>query len=251
MRAGSEVKKMGRFTLIEMLVVIAIIAIVSSLLMPALRSSIDSAKGLQCMNNQRQVAVAQIAYGENNAGWIFCGWLEAGYYWMTAAYGEKLGSYDFGSNYLDDKNAGLCQEQYPYTYSSSWKSSIGFCYGFNKSFYTYAKRKKAVNVPAAGTNLFFFNLYGVSSPNKPIWFADSVISGDAWQGTYGSDRPQSSQWDMLSWSNPVFKRGIHLRHLNNANTAYADGHIESSGIESLVNKNVKSMVMSNFDELTF
>ena len=56
------------FTLIELLVVISIIAVLASLIAPAVQSARRAARKLECLNNIRQVGLAMIAFSSNTGG---------------------------------------------------------------------------------------------------------------------------------------------------------------------------------------
>jgi prepilin-type N-terminal cleavage/methylation domain-containing protein/prepilin-type processing-associated H-X9-DG protein len=96
-----RVKKQRKhgFTLVEMLVVIAIIALLAAILLPALNAARESAKSTMCRNNLRQFFVGLSTHADNDPQGRFC---------SGAFDGERDGSVDTFGWVADMVNGGIC-----------------------------------------------------------------------------------------------------------------------------------------------
>lgn len=94
--------KWRKFTLVELLMVIAIIAILASILFPALNEAKETAKKAKCLSNLRQMGIGINGYESDFNGWTpaydnastangaGCGW------WYRTTDEGTLGTYIYG-----------------------------------------------------------------------------------------------------------------------------------------------------------
>ncbi len=249
----SAASAVGRFTLVELLVVIAVIAILASLMMPALRKALDSSRDISCRNNLRQITLASLQYAGDHADWIipcrsdYITGSEFKYMWFCLLSGNPDGgtgdySSPYGMKYskkAQNTSAGISKAYSTFVCPSesrglAWANPFGAThYGIGRVSGSF--NGKVNGIASQSYTAPMHKLSQVFAPSKCILFGELQAGGIS-GSTVGGPMLYDTRPGMLN-----YRHGGGLVDnttdplIGMANLSYVDGHTASQSYLQLCN----------------
>jgi prepilin-type N-terminal cleavage/methylation domain-containing protein/prepilin-type processing-associated H-X9-DG protein len=218
------------FTLIELLIVIAIIGILSAMLLPVLSRGRLSAQSAVCQGNLRELGLATQMYWNDNGGKSFAYLVGAtnngALYWFGWIQNGQEGQRTFDLSmgalfpYYNGNDVRLCP-------SPVWNLPQFQLKGTNVIF-SYGCNALIFGVPGPEP----LNAAKIGHPADTVIFADAAQAVPLFQNGSGGG-PKFQEWYYVdletNYANPNNFPNAHFRHGKKANVTFADGHVDMEG----------------------
>jgi prepilin-type N-terminal cleavage/methylation domain-containing protein/prepilin-type processing-associated H-X9-DG protein len=247
---GSRQLRRG-FTLVELLVVIAIIGILAAILLPVLARARAAARSAQCVNNLRQLFLANTMYAAEHNGHYVPGAADLNDFMLPGAdpehYGGRLRWH--GLRDTPNGNTAFDPARGPLSEYLPDGGRIKEC----PVFFEFRGQGEAINTFEAGTGGYGYNLAYIGSmmsieedpvramrqgmrdnhvahPGQTIMFTDAAMPQNSYIIEYSFVEPPlavSAAHPRGDASLGELSPSMHFRHYGRANVLWADGHITS------------------------
>ena len=258
MRHGRHAWMRPGFTLVELLVVIGIIAVLISILLPALTKARVAAQNIACLSNLRQIGTAIAMYATDNQDGMPCGewggWTPAPdndtVYWFTlvnpylGGQGNSANSAGITAGYPTISRAFTCPGAFVpigYNHYSSNPIIIG-----RKSESNHSPYQKMTKLRISSELVLVMDgVQSVSSGNTQA-VAFMMDAGSRFWGAFmtgglsNSTRFRAIPLEENYDSDATPPRGrVRWRHMKNnaVNVVYADGHVTTELLGMLTENN--------------
>jgi prepilin-type N-terminal cleavage/methylation domain-containing protein/prepilin-type processing-associated H-X9-DG protein len=207
------------FTLMELLVVIAVLTVLAALLLPAFSNGKAAARRTQCADYLRQLGLAAQMYwheNDNETFRYFEGATNGGrLYWFGWIKPGAEGDRDFDATtgalqpYLEDRSVTLCPSlDYASTIYKFKARGAACSYGYNR----YLGQRS-------------LNMAKVARPADILLFADAAQVND-FQAPASPENPLLEEFYYVDADEGAGYPNGHFRHQHQANAIFCDGHVE-------------------------
>lgn len=240
----SQQRRMGAFTLVELLIVVSIVGLLLSILLPSLAGAREQARTVVCASNIRQLALANTLYVAEQRGKYCPG---AAYFIGDETHQGNLhrwhGTRDNPAEPFDPSRGPLMPYLGPEGriracpsfrhFERGFESGAGG-YGYNNAFLGVQLRPVGFGFFLIESDLTGAQAERVRRPAETLMFADAgFVTNRLIEYSFAEPRFHPT---MGTRADP----SVHFRHRPGANIAWCDGHVDrrqrtfswSSGIYS-------------------
>lgn len=233
-QSRSETADRRGFTLVELLVVIGIIALLISILLPALNRAREEGKRVQCLSNMRQVGVAAIMYTNEAKGmlptsgegppqkkfdWVY--WQPAS---SAAPYNDptqcSLARYLSATSPQAIANIYTCPSDPTDQHYSNYGGRPPYPYSYTINAWISGDNSRVGNSKSPNITPYILRITQVRRASEKIWFAEEDMNTI----NDGMFAPEGSSGDTIADRHEVKRAAGTKTGEGRGNVVFCDGH---------------------------